>query len=388
MYAYVDETGNTGSNIFDEHQPQFLTAALISKVNIDVLEGAMLRRLANKIGKDSLHANEIGEALIDEIASEIGALLETRDCRFFVSRIEKKYLAVTKLVDTLFDSFENRAVPWHVYNLRPMRLMLVFKVASILTIEVAETFWSALLEPNKPRAYERFLEALSELRKEVGRLEDKRSKELVIQAIDWATANPEAIYVHTNSQSARTGHLPNLAVFPNLLDGIEKRSRLWDRKVVEVVHDRQSQFEKTLAYWHKIYANAAPDVISWAGEKHSLRRLPGSSFRVSSSAESAGIQLTDVILWLFKRVIDGRPIPPRSAHLISFVLKRSYQNDLSFKTVGGWLEEFFADLYSKPWNEDLERKGKAIVAMAEQRRQEGMARYAEGKLKQYSAGIE
>lgn len=33
MFAYVDETGNTGKNIFDLDQPDFFTGALITKTN-------------------------------------------------------------------------------------------------------------------------------------------------------------------------------------------------------------------------------------------------------------------------------------------------------------------------------------------------------------------
>jgi hypothetical protein len=35
LYAYIDETGNTGHNLFDEAQPDFFTAALITKGNFD-----------------------------------------------------------------------------------------------------------------------------------------------------------------------------------------------------------------------------------------------------------------------------------------------------------------------------------------------------------------
>ena len=31
LFAFVDETGNTGHNLFDEAQPNFFTAALITK---------------------------------------------------------------------------------------------------------------------------------------------------------------------------------------------------------------------------------------------------------------------------------------------------------------------------------------------------------------------
>lgn len=244
MYAYIDETGNTGKNIFDEEQPLFLTAALISKVNFDLLERDRLIRIARRYGKDALHANELGDAAVESYARDILKVMEHHDCRFFISRAEKRYLAVTKLVDTLFDCFENKAVPWHTYNFRALRLLMVFKIAHILTVDAAMKFWGSLMEKNRTKAYSLFLDSLAELKENISLLPDARSRELITQAIEWATENPEAIYIHVNSKSVRAGHLPNMAVFPNLLEGIEQRSRLWKRSVIEVVHDRQCEFEK------------------------------------------------------------------------------------------------------------------------------------------------
>ena len=262
-----------------------------------------------------------------------------------------------------------------------MRLLLVFKVASILTEDTAKKFWESILEKREQRAYEIFIESLQELRENVIDLPDQRSRQLITEAIDWATQNPEAIYIHTNSKAARLGHLPNLAVFPNLLDGIEQRSKLWKRKVVEIVHDRQSQFQGTLRDWHELYKNAAPDVITWTmGEKYTLRRVEGSEFRVSSAHESAGIQAIDAVLWLFKRVIEEKPLGYRSARLMNHVFKRAYQNDLSFDAVGRWLEGFFADLYSRPFTEEHQKRAEEYGRLAEQRRQEEMLHYAQEKL--------
>ncbi len=43
IYAYVDETGNTGHNLFDEVQPDFFTGALITKGDFDVAFGENAR---------------------------------------------------------------------------------------------------------------------------------------------------------------------------------------------------------------------------------------------------------------------------------------------------------------------------------------------------------
>lgn len=388
MYAYVDETGNTGANIFDPDQPIFMTAALITKINFDLVHKKDITRIAKKIGEKELHANVVGIERIDDVAEDLLALFKRCDARFFVSRIEKRYLAAAKFVDTLFDSFENKAVPWHVYNMRPMRLLLVFKVASILTEDTAKKFWNSILEKREQNAYKIFLASLQELKANINDLPDQRSRQLITDAIAWATENPENIYIHTNSKAARLGHLPNLAVFPNLLDGIEQRSKLWKRKVVEIVHDRQSQFQGTLKDWHELYKNAAPDVITWTlNEKYVLRRVEGSNFRISSAQESAGIQAIDTILWLFKRVIENKELGYSSAHLMNHVFKRAYQNDLSFKAVGSWLEDYFTDLYAKPFTEEHQKRADEYGRIAEQRRQEQMLKYAQQKLEENTSQV-
>jgi Protein of unknown function (DUF3800) len=381
MYAYVDETGNTGPNIFDKEQPFFITAALLTKINFDIHYKDTLRQIAANIGETELHANQLGEKRIEECASDLRALFKRCGARFFISRIEKSYLATSKLVDTLFDSYENKAVPWHIYNLRPLRLLMVFKIAVILTEETAKKFWQSILDTQEDSAYRSFLEALQDLKENLELLPDARSRELIEEAINWASLNPESIYIHTNARAARNGHLPNLAVFPNLLTGIDHRSRLWRRPVREIVHDRQNQFQNMLEEWHRLFSNAAPGELTWTmGEKLSVRRVAGSKFRISNSSDSPGIQSVDVILWLFKRVLQGGGLLPNSANLMKYVLRRAYHNDLSFDGIGNWLEKFFFNLYSQPLTDEQIRAATNFFKIAEERRQQAMIEYAEQKV--------
>jgi hypothetical protein len=92
MFAYVDETGNTGSNLFDPQQPEFFTAALITKGDFDVIHSSVLRRICRQHGAASLHASVLGFRGIEPMASAILKLLKKADARFFVSRVEKRYL--------------------------------------------------------------------------------------------------------------------------------------------------------------------------------------------------------------------------------------------------------------------------------------------------------
>ena len=282
MYAYIDETGNTGENLFDENQPVFLTAALITKTNFDLVYKRAIKTICRKLGVEALHANELGFGRLEDIALDLLKVLKESDARFFLFKVVKKDLAATKLVDTIFDSGENLSVPWHIYNFKPLRLLLVFKVAYLLDERILKLFWSSLMDRQEKRAYDKFCEVLHEILIRVEALPDNRSREIVSEAVQWAIDNPEAIHLHVNARIHKYGHLPNIVVFPELLGGIDLLSKKWNRPVREIIHDRQSQFGSALKTWHELVSNAKPDILTIpGGEKHSLRKVFGSKFIIS-----------------------------------------------------------------------------------------------------------
>ena len=63
MHAYIDESGNTGFNLFDPAQPFFQNVAMSSLVDFDEVFHNRLQRMADRLGVTHLHANELG--LID-----------------------------------------------------------------------------------------------------------------------------------------------------------------------------------------------------------------------------------------------------------------------------------------------------------------------------------
>jgi hypothetical protein len=75
MYAYIDETGNTGPNLFDKSQPVFMSGALITRGDFDVLFTRRISALAKQLGCDEIHASEIGLEKIEEIAPELLSVL-------------------------------------------------------------------------------------------------------------------------------------------------------------------------------------------------------------------------------------------------------------------------------------------------------------------------
>ena len=84
-------------------------------------------------------------------------------------------------------------------------------------------------------------------------------------------------------------------------------------KIIE--HDRQTQFEKSLAFMHELYANADPTPIEWPGmPKYSLQRANGSRFvPVIASDHRAGCRPD--LWWLVFGIVAASAMQPGARRL-------------------------------------------------------------------------
>lgn len=385
MWAYIDETGNTGNRIFDPEQPIFITAALMTRTNFDLTRSNSVGRIAKSLGVNALHANELGISRIEEIAPGLQKVLKAADARFFVARLEKRYLAAAKVFDTYFDQGENLAVAWHVYWLRPLRLALLFKLAHfVLTEDITQTVWNCVTASSEAKSKAYFVKGAGEILARVDSLPDARSRQIVAEAMQWALENPENFSTYLRDKVNRYGHSPNFVAFRNLMEGIHQTSKRWSRPVKEIVHDQQSQFEKTISQWHETFSR--PDLvdaepIQWPGESEPLTvsRVPGSIFKMATEETSAGLQVVDTALWLFKRMFDGKEFEQNSARLINWILRRAYQNDFSFAGVSQIAQDKLNEIMNADFNEKQLTEGSKMQESYEARRRQAMEDYANAK---------
>jgi hypothetical protein len=375
LYAYVDETGNTGHNLFDAAQPDFYTAALITKGDFDLAFAVSTKAIAQKLGIHSLHGQELGVAKLESAAPDILRLLSAAKANFFVSRVEKKYLLGTKVFDSLFDSGENAAMAWHHYNLRPLKIMLAFKTAFILDDETARLFWQCILEPSQEKALAMLPRICERLLGNLHCLPDARSREILGGGLEWARDHPESIQIHTDRKSARHCHFPNMVAFVNLLDGLESYSKHFKRPVARITHDRQSEFQRTLSASHDMFSNASPEEVTWAGETYSMQRVVGSSFEVKADEASPSLQVTDIVLWLYHQLRKEKPLPDGCMAILGYVLENGWENDFSFAGVERMYLEKWQTIMDTPLPPRKEEETRQMLAKVEQSRLQSMERY-------------
>ena len=373
MFVFVDETGNTGANLFDNEQPVFTYGALMTRDDFDLTYNEKLSKIAGEIGQTSFHASVQGIRTIESLAPRLLEILGDAGACVSISRVVKYDLAVMKLADTFFDSGENMAVPWHVYNAQPLRLLIVVQVARLLDANLVRRFWDAYTEQNKQKSRSKMLPVLYHIILRVNEIQDDRSREIITEALNWATANPEAISFHTGSQALRKGDLPNMAAFPELLGSIEIYSKKWSQPVEEIRHDRQNQFEGKLREWHAMFSSASADPLMLLfAEKHVFRRVFGSKFTVCNSSDSWGIQVLDIILWLIRQIESGKQLPTNCLKLLSYCASTGYTYELSLRSVELSLMDSLARLQSTPVTRSSKRAAEKQLKFAEKRRRQNM----------------
>lgn len=101
---YIDESGNTGSNLLDKNQPVFATASC----NFSVEEASyLLSKLPASLAQEAhfkkLRKSRAGcEAIIRLLSEEL-----VNPERIKVHVIHKEFMVLTKIVDTLIEAYYN-----------------------------------------------------------------------------------------------------------------------------------------------------------------------------------------------------------------------------------------------------------------------------------------
>lgn len=380
VYAYFDETGNTGVNVFDRDQPVFITGWVAAREAVDEVAATDVRQLAERLGVPYLHATAVAPQHRNEYFSGLAAICQRHDLKFGFSRIEKSYLVAAKLVDVLFDAVENFGVPPHWYFVRPLRLSLVFALAEVVPEDVYRAFWACLFEANAAYRQQMFQRVINDIHEAGLRIPDRRLREIVTSATDWATQHPDTITLFLGRRPG-LGHAPNLAALMPCLKMLEHLQRSWGCSPVSIVHDRTSQFGALLQQAHGIFESGGLVEVPLLPIPPEERRLvEGSSFEVRRSQDSAGLQIVDGALWLLSRTRDGQDVPREAAPLMDYLLGDgdAMLDDLSFENVFQSLHKELAAIMAVPFSEEDQHRGREQLTRVEANRLAAIARFLEG----------
>lgn len=330
MYCYVDESGNTGLELFDKNQPKLYYGVIVAPTNLDVTAEPFVKELRRSLGVMRIHANELGVARLTTIADQVRSFSKKNDIRFSLLKVDKRDHALICFFDQVFDSGMNKAVSWNHY-FTPLRYPLLFKVSLLFDEPMLKAAWRARREHNTARCAEMLTKLCNGLLERIERLPDARSRELVSGALRWAAANPYEIDYGVGNHDTALQISPNLIGFQQVLHLIAIQSTARGRKVSRITVDRQTEFNAAqgeLADWYQKLRGHKSD-LGPGMPKFDYSMMPEVPPTFTPGNASAGLELVDVTLWVAKRLQENKAVSPELERLFWTQAKRGQTDEVS-----------------------------------------------------------
>jgi hypothetical protein len=364
MFAYTDESGNTGVNIFDEQQPIFWTGTLISPVDLDRVGTLQHTAWCRSLGVKELHAADLRLPRIEKISGELSEFLETHDSRFIFTRIEKRHLAITKFADTLLDSGVNKAVSNIHYANKFFRLAMTLNLSRCFSERSAREFWDIYRAGDSKR----FCSLLRRVKENVRhRIRDRRMRTLLLDAICWALLHPAPLLESTRTEM----DAPNIVAFSSLMNATHKLAEGSGSKIERFVHDEQNQFARFLKEAFDMLRRVSfnDSSTAWMTDFRLVSDW-NCEFEIKASWNSLGLQIVDIVLWLVKRLIDGGPgtLPGDVERLLLYVVRTGSISHFSREQLEYSVAEGAHKVMTLPLSAEQLKRGAELVREFEQRR--------------------
>ncbi|WP_085033086.1 hypothetical protein [Ensifer aridi] len=143
MFAYAEETGNSGRNIFDENE-YFRLGAILTVNDIAPAVDAVFTPLLAEKSIDRFDPSHWSEEELAKLGHEV---LDAIECvgpwAFSLTEIHKPYMATTKLVDVIFVAEGNERVLDFWYFEEVYRHILCLTIDRAMSLPAAEQFWES-----------------------------------------------------------------------------------------------------------------------------------------------------------------------------------------------------------------------------------------------------
>ena len=352
MFFFIDESGNTGNNLFDASQPVLCYGTLSSKLNPDVLAKSDHARMLRKLGVTCLHANELGLSRLTAVAPVLIKLQTRFDFRFDYFYIHKRTWALMWLFGAIFDEERNAALRWNTDN-APMAYPVLHNFSLLCDEDVLKQAWSLRIAKdinNRGREIVALLNVLQE-RSRASNM-DPRTKALFDVALGFGIWNPHALDLGTSDKKMLG---PNAMGFQFVLSSIARRLREANRKdALSIKADRQSEFNSAQASVHDMMKQLSGELAALRENERrqflaqpffegvdaddALRRgMPRQRIEFVASESSLGLQLVDIYLWIMRRSKSGTEVSGELKNLSRQVGKHACVESISPEGIhAGW----------------------------------------------------
>lgn len=340
MFFYVDESGNTGANLFDETQPILYYGVLSCDENIDCLAVDFMKSIRTILGVNRLHASELGFSKVELIADSLVMLQEKFGLHFDLHIIKKTDYAIMSFFDQVFDQGINKAVPWLLYW-TPLRFIILVKIASLFDHRTLQKAWEARVQTKETNSVTILTDVCSVLLSRINFISDDRSRNIITDSFNWVINNPTKLHYNANSKDDITWITPNIIGFESVMLGIADKIKNKSDKTPIIIVDLQTQFNRTQNLLANFYAEANNHTFDFGTGLPAIdfTGMPKSPIIFKSGGDSIGLELVDIFLWLFKKMNEGIEFSGRIKLLIDKVLPDCTYDEISLNAISNrWIK--------------------------------------------------
>ncbi|RUR22078.1 DUF3800 domain-containing protein [Legionella qingyii] len=367
MFFYVDESGNTGKDLFNESQGSLFYGLLTSKTNFDILARNSVNQIKQKYGIAHLHGKYLSTKLIGYLTSDLIKLQKKFKLRFDLSKVNKRDLAIISFFDQVFDQGMNPAYTWTGYW-TPLRYLMLVKVACLFDLDTLKQSWDARICLDKDKSKEIFVSVCDVLLSRLGRIPDERSQQLIYDTLSWAKSNYFDLGYHCINKSQVKECSPNLIGFQFVLHQIGEYIKDYPKSPVKITIDNQLEYNK---YQQKLADYCA--ILKKRGVveetplgTYDYRNYPLDKLVFISHKNSIGIELTDLVLWIYQRFLQKNELSTDILPLLKQFFFKTQYHEIS---INGFIQRFKSWVSSLPNfdHKDI-AEAKKIIDIDEKRR--------------------
>lgn len=336
MYHYVDESGHSGSKLFKDikNQPNLYYGVLTAPGDLDGLITDEVVQMREKVGVKRLHANHLGNGRLVALADTLIGIQNRLGLVFDFYVVKKRAHAEFCFFDQVFDSGMNDAVPYYAYW-TPYRFILLMEVHLLFNAASAERAWNIRVDTDEKRAANDLSQLCRDLLKGIGRIRTAEARRIIRRALTWAANHPDEISYNAVDEDQIKQIAPNIIGFQFVMHGIARRVLEEGKKSEVIVVDRQDEFNKAQQTLAEFFASAAG--IEFPNPKDmpviSFDGMPDVPLDFRAGDTCVGLELVDIYLWTFKRIIEGKPISNELMPLFEAQVGRGNYDEISHEGI-------------------------------------------------------
>lgn len=341
MYFYIDESGNSGNNLFDKQQPFLYYATLAAPLNLQREQTLkeLITVLRNDFQVDRLHANELGITKLDSISGKLKQIIFDYNLIINFYFLEKKHYILCQFFDQIFDSEVNKAVPYDWYWTYRRDILLLELNELFIQLEskgenFLQKFWEAFIEKDVDKLNRVVVLICKKLINIVNNVRDKVIRKIIKDALSWVIKNTDIIYFFNASSNNQVKQIsPNIVGFQFVLTGISEILQKKNTKASSIIVDIQSEFNRAQSELMDFYQNISKMEIPSEIENNKLHvayktqekfsQIPSINLNFVSGYNNIGLELVDLYLWIFKRYFEGKKLSDNLTELCKFMIGKS-----------------------------------------------------------------